>query len=119
MLIDDEPGVLLALKLMLGAMGGDVETFNNGTDAISKLKSGTHYDYILCDLRMPEMDGFGVLTEVRKLSPTIPFILISGHANDADVTHAKKLGMTAFLAKPFNPDEVKKIVRLGGIILTK
>lgn len=110
MLIDDEPGVLLALKLMLGAMGGDVETFSGGANALAKLKSGTLYDYILCDLRMPEIDGFGVLTAVRKLSSTIPFILISGHATDADVTHAKTLGMTAFLAKPFNPDEVKKLI---------
>ncbi|MCB9029848.1 MAG: response regulator [Deltaproteobacteria bacterium] len=110
MIIDDEPGVLTALKLMLGAMGANAEIFERGSDAIEALKAGSDFNLILCDLRMPEMDGFEVLAAIREFLPDIPFYLISGHADDDDIAHANSLGMTGFLAKPFDPEEIRIIL---------
>jgi len=111
-LIDDEPGVLLALKLMLGAMGAEVEAFGSGQAGLARALNGSPYDFIMCDLRMPEIDGFGVLKAVRAAHITTPFILVSGHATEDDVTLAKSLGMTDFLGKPFQPDEIKQLLKL-------
>lgn len=112
-LIDDEAGILLALKLMLGAMGAEVETFNGGKAGIERALNGAPYDYILCDLRMPEIDGFAVLKAIREVNLGVPFILISGHATAEDVAQAKALGMTSFLGKPFQPEEIKKALNLA------
>lgn len=111
-LIDDEPGVLLALKLMLGAMGAEVEAFSSGQAGIERALNGAPYDFIVSDLRMPEIDGLGVLKAVRAAQIATPFILVSGHATEEDVNIAKSLGMTDFLGKPFQPDEIKQVLKL-------
>lgn len=112
-LIDDESGVLLALKLMLGAMGAEVEAFNSPKAGIERALNGSPYEFIISDLRMPEIDGFGVLTAVRAANISTPFILMSGHATTDDIAKAKSLGMTDFLGKPFQPDEIKRALSLA------
>ncbi len=112
-LIDDEPGVLLALKLMLKAMGAEVETFNGGQSGLQRVLQDPPYDFVICDLRMPDFDGFEVLRGLRKAKPSVPFILMSGHATSEDVAQAKQLGMTDFLGKPFSPEEIKRVLNLA------
>ena len=105
-LIDDEKGVLLALKLVLGAMGHLVKDFNHPVEAVEYIKSGEHIDLVICDLRMPGLNGLEVLAEVRAFAPKLPFLLISGHAEEDDIKRAKELGSTGFVGKPFSPDEL-------------
>jgi DNA-binding NtrC family response regulator len=112
-LIDDENGILVALKLMLQAMGAEVETFNGGEAGLERLLNGSPFDYVLCDLRMPDVDGLSVLKGFRGANQNTPFILMSGHATQDDVNVAKSLGMTSFLGKPFQPDEIKRVLNLG------
>src|SRR5262245_32796625 len=114
MLIDDEPGVLTALKLMLGALGASVETFPGGAEALEVLRGDTHFDFILCDLRMPDLDGIEVLQEAKKIRPALPFVLISGHATNADIDRARELGSFGFLGKPFAPEAVCELLGLGS-----
>lgn len=112
MLIDDEPGVIFALKLMLEALNCEVSPFEKGLEAINFLKSESNFSYILCDLRMPELDGFEVLRLVKEIAPEIPFILISGHATSEDVAIAKGLGSAGFLGKPFTVDQLKGALKI-------
>lgn len=107
LLVDDEPSVLLALKLLLEALGYSVNDFQRGMAAIEYLRAGNLCDLILCDLKMPEMNGIEVLQEVQKLLPKVPFLLMSAHARDDDVRRAKSLGAAGFLAKPFTPDQLR------------
>src|SRR4051794_17812811 len=88
-LIDDEPSVLMALKLLLCALGFQVKDFAKSKDAVAYLSGGGAVSLIVSDLRMPELDGIGVLREVKATRPDIPFILISGHASTEDVSQAR------------------------------
>ncbi len=110
LLIDDEPGVIFALRLMLETLGCAVVSFEAAKPALEVLREDREFDYILCDLRMPEIDGFEALTEVKKITPDIPFILISGHATEDDIKEGTTLGISGFLGKPFSADELKKIL---------
>jgi len=110
MLIDDEPGVIFALKLMLEALECEVLPFSQGKLALETLKTDQRFDFILCDLRMPELDGFDVLTAVKSLNSNIPFILISGHATAEDIERGKALGISSFLGKPFSAQDLKEIL---------
>ena len=111
-LIDDEPSVLTALKLLMTAIGFNVREFLKPLEAVAYLKGGGACDIIFCDLRMPELDGIGVLKEVKASRPELGFVLISGHATSEDVEHAKRLGVSAFLGKPFTPQQLKEMVEL-------
>ena len=106
LIIDDEPSVLFALKLLLEALGFTVKDFASAFEAAQHLRHETGYDVILCDLRMPEMDGISLLEHIRKLLPDVPFILISGHAQVEEIERATALGASGFLDKPFTPDQL-------------
>jgi len=110
-LVDDEPSVLFALKLLLQAFGHQVSDFKSSARALEYLRSdkGHSFDVILCDLRMPEHDGFEVLREVKEIAPSLPFLLMSGHATSEEIHHATHLGAAGFLAKPFQPEEIKEM----------
>jgi len=110
--IDDEPSVLFALKLLLEALGFTVKDFASSFEAAQHLRSKHDYDLILCDLRMPEMDGISLLEDLRKYAPHLPFILISGHAQVEEIEKASALGAAGFLDKPFTPDQL-------GMLLSK
>jgi len=113
LLIDDEPGVLHALKLLLGAVGFEVTDFSVPKHAVEYLEGGGHCDLILCDLKMPGMSGLTVLGETQRIVPNTPFVLMSGHAGPVEIEQAKTEGASAFIAKPFTPDELMRT--LDGI----
>ncbi len=107
-LIDDESGVLLALKLCLQSVGHVVTDFNSPVQALEHLKSNRDYDLVVSDIRMPGLSGIDVLQELRKFNPKIPIILMSGHAIGEEVQEALDLGASAFLSKPFTPAEFER-----------
>jgi DNA-binding NtrC family response regulator len=109
-LIDDEAGVLRALSLMLSAFGYKVIAFENPKEAIQALSTSPQPDCIVSDLRMPGVDGFGVLAARNELCPNVPFILISGHATEEELQYARTHGALGTLRKPFAPDELTKLI---------
>lgn len=111
LLVDDEPSVLLALKLLLEALGYAVRDFVSAPDAIEFLKNGGSCDLFICDLKMPKMNGINALRESKKVKPEVPFVLMSAHANNEEVRLAKELGASGFLAKPFSPEQLHQVVR--------
>jgi CheY-like chemotaxis protein len=116
LLIDDEQGVVTALRMLLEAVGYQATAFHKSPEAIAFLQSqiaaGTplEIDLVLSDLRMPEMDGIAVLDAVKRLSPTLPFVLMSGHATVEDQKRAAARGADGFLAKPFSPNALHELV---------
>lgn len=110
LLIDDEPSVLLALKLLLQAIGFTVTDRNDPTLGVELLQQVDSFDLVICDLKMPKLDGLAVLRETMRARPRTPFILMSAHATSTDVEKARALGATGFLAKPFSPEDLRALI---------
>ena len=112
LLVDDEPAVLSALKLLTQALGYETLPFNAPAAALAALGSGQITpNGILSDLRMPGMDGLALLSIVKKNYPDLPFVLMSGHASEREVAEAKLLGIDAFLGKPFGAHELRDVLQ--------
>ena len=109
-LIDDEKSVLLALKLVLQAIGFTVTDYSSPLEALQFLAQGGRCDLCICDLRMPKMNGLKVLLEAKKMRPNLNFLLMSAHAQNDEAQQARDLGARGFLSKPFTPEQLKEIV---------
>lgn len=109
-LIDDEPAVVSALKLLLQALGHSAEPFTDPRVALETLPALKDIDVLLCDLRMPGMTGIEVLRCAHASHPHIPFVLMSAHATDKDVTEARNLGAVGYLSKPFTPEQLTRML---------
>lgn len=112
LLIDDEEGVLRALTLLLTAIGLSPKPFSCPMKALLHLnqEKPDTYQVVLTDLRMPGLDGFEVLSQVKCQMPYLPVIIMSGHANGADHKEAYELGCDGLLSKPFTPDQLLDIL---------
>ena len=110
LLLDDEKSVLFALKLLLEAIGYSVTDFCSPEEAIEFLRGNDTPQLIICDLRMPKLNGIDVLRETKSIRPGLPFVLMSAHAGTDEVNEAKALGAFGFLAKPFTPDQLNELV---------
>lgn len=105
-LIDDEPGVLLALRLVLQTLNFEVHPFSDPADAILRIRDKSlSPTIIVCDLRMPKLSGLAVLRELRMQGSETPFLLISAHATDSERDEAFVRGANGFLTKPFTPQD--------------
>jgi CheY-like chemotaxis protein len=115
LLVDDEPSVVFALRLLLQALGYSVDAFNLPTEAVTAIESDKPYDLCLCDLKMPVLSGLAVLKVCRAGRPNLPFVLMSAHASSEEVEQAYALGATGFLPKPFTPEDLKQLIgKLSG-----
>ncbi len=99
LLVDDEPTIRWGIRAYLEDHSYTVFEAENGRLGIQKYQR-EQIDLILLDLHMPEMDGFEVLSEVRKTNPDLPVIVISGAGDIDDVVKALRLGATDYLMKP-------------------
>lgn len=109
-LIDDEFTVLSALKLLMETVGYRITEYSDPRVAVSEISDNLDHNLIICDLRMPHLDGLEVLSRIKSLHPDFPFILMSGHATDEDVKEAEALGSNGFLSKPFTPRELQTVL---------
>ena len=113
LVIDDERAIRSALKDILSFEGFEVEEAIDGLEGIKKIKDHD-YDCILCDIKMPKMDGIEVLDQALELKPDIPFILISGHGTIDAAVDAVKKGAYDFIAKP--PDLNRLLITIRNAI---
>lgn len=115
-LIDDEGSVLFALKLLLQqVLHFDVRDYGSPLAALDFFRNDEEFgafspDLIICDLKMPRVNGLGVLAEAKRLHPNTPFVLMSAHATDQEVAQARSLGAYGFLAKPFTPAQLTGLI---------
>src|SRR5512146_68965 len=110
LIVDDEPGVLLTSRAILQQEGYDVESAANGSEAVEAIRQ-RHYDLVLTDLKMPGVDGLGVLAEVRKRSPLTVTVMMTGYGSVASALEAVQLGAYEYLLKPIEVEELKQAVR--------
>ncbi|MBN1867743.1 response regulator [Candidatus Sumerlaeota bacterium] len=108
---DDEEDIKEILKMYLEGCGFDVVTAFDGLDAAQKAKE-CHPALILMDIMMPVMDGIEV-TKMLKASGTtreIPVVMLTAAAQSAMVQKAMEAGATAYISKPFEPDQVREVI---------
>lgn len=105
LVIDDETIVRDSIVAYLEDSGFEVIQAENGLDGIACFNSQLP-DVVLCDLRMPSMDGLAVLKQINTTHPNTPFIVISGAGVMADVVQALRLGASDYLIKPIIDMEV-------------
>lgn len=112
LVIDDDEIMRVTCRQILGKGGFYVETFDNGTAGIERLRE-LRPQVLLLDLKMPGLDGFEVMEIVRKLDADIIIVVITGYATIGTAVDAMKRGAYDFLPKPFTPDELRLIVARG------
>lgn len=99
LVIDDEKAIRKALNEILTFEGFTVDEAADGAEGIKKIKEN-NYDCILCDIKMPKMDGIEVLEQTKADKPDVPFIVISGHGNIETAVDAVKKGAFDYISKP-------------------
>lgn len=104
LVVDDVEQNRDLVRRQLERQGYTVDTAGNGREALEKIESG-HFDLMLLDVIMPELDGFAVLEELRKreLLLELPVIMISGLTEVDSAARCIEIGAEDFLTKPFNP----------------
>ena len=110
LIVDDDRPIRSTLKEILEFEKFKVEDAEDGQMAISKVEKND-YDLILCDIKMPKMDGIEVLQKIQELKPHIPVVMISGHGDIETAVGAIKLGAFDFIAKPLDLNRLLVTVR--------
>lgn len=109
LIIDDEKAIRKALHEILSFEGYKVDEAADGAEGLKKIEE-QNYDCILCDIKMPKMDGIEVLEKTQIIKPDIPFIVISGHGNIETAVDAVRKGAYDYIAKP--PDLNRLLITL-------
>ena len=99
LVIDDEKAIRKTLIEILSFEGFTVDEAADGAEGVKKIKEN-NYDCILCDIKMPRMDGIEVLQVAHEERPDTPFIVISGHGNIETAVDAVKKGAYDYISKP-------------------
>ncbi|MBU0991878.1 MAG: response regulator [Proteobacteria bacterium] len=105
LVIDDEKGIRTSFKGYLEDLEFNVLQAENGRIGLSIFEK-EHVDLIMVDLKMPEMDGFQVLSEINRISPDTPVIVVSGAGAISDAVEALRIGAWDYLIKPVEDLEV-------------
>jgi len=110
LIVDDERGLSSSLVEFLAL--DDIEALSAATAAEALgLLGETTFDVVVSDLRMPGMDGIGLLSRIRELGLGLPFIMMSAHGEVKDAVAAMKGGAWDYLVKPFDPEELLLRIR--------
>ena len=106
LVVDDEQSLRDFLAIMLKKEGHDVVTAEDGTHAMNAVQSEI-FDLVISDVKMPGIDGIGVLKSVKEISPETVVIMITAYATAETAVEAMKLGASDYIIKPFKVDELK------------
>jgi DNA-binding response OmpR family regulator len=112
LIIDDEQLLLEDMELILEFEGFDPITAENGRIGVQMAQKHMP-DVILCDIAMPQMDGFQVVRELRKQpqTATIPFIFLSALASKTDIESGLEIGANGYLVKPIDAGDLVNAIR--------
>jgi two-component system, NtrC family, nitrogen regulation response regulator NtrX len=97
LIVDDEKAIRNVLKDILSVEGYKVEEASDGEEGLKKI---TNVDVVLCDIKMPKVDGIEFLEKALEINPELPIIMISGHGNIETAVEAVKKGAFDYISKP-------------------
>lgn len=107
MLVDDDPNLILLVKDYLEFRGYQVTTAENGREALEKLENEIP-ELIICDVMMPEMDGYTLVQHIRENPATewVPVLFLSAKGQSQDRVKGLNTGADVYIVKPFEPEEL-------------
>jgi two-component system, NtrC family, nitrogen regulation response regulator NtrX len=109
LIIDDEKSIRKTLSEILGYEGYKIDEASDGEEGLKKFKEKS-YDLVLCDIKMPKLDGIEFLEKAKQVNPDVPIIIISGHGNIETAVDAVKKGAFDYISKP--PDLNRMLITL-------
>lgn len=110
MIVDDEEGILKALRRELMPEGYKIDLFTKSVDALERARE-VEYDLVISDYRMPEMNGVQFLSEFKKIQPDAGRIILSGYTDfEAIMAAINKAEIYRFISKPWHDYELKSTV---------
>jgi two-component system, OmpR family, response regulator len=109
LLVDDEVGFTASMQKVLSRRGFDVKVASDGLTALPLIAKEL-FDVVVLDIKMPGMDGTQVFTEIKRVSPDIPVILLTGHYALTEEENILKKGAYAYLLKPYPILDLVKVI---------
>ena len=109
LVVDDEQSIRRTLREILEFEKYAVDEAGDGLECLTRLKTNK-YDVVICDIKMPKMDGMDALERIQIISPDTPVVMISGHANIDTAVEAVKKGAYDFISKP--PDLNRMLITI-------
>ena len=112
LLVDDEPNLRKVLGALLGQEGYEVHAEADGQAALDAFRSvpSDNFDAVITDLRMPRLDGIGLLRALTDEDPHLPVIILTAHGTVDSAVEAVKLGAFDYLEKPFDRDQIRHVL---------
>ena len=112
LIIEDEAAIRRVLKKIISEESDSyqVEEAEDGLSGIELIKDN-EYDLVLCDIKMPKMDGVEVLEKAKKIKPEVPFVMISGHGDLDTAVNTMRLGAFDYISKPPDLNRLLNTVR--------
>ena len=108
LIADDEINIRRVLEAILRRDGYDVVTASNGEEALAKM--GREVNTVITDLKMPGLDGMGLLRRLSAEYPDVPVVMITAHGSVENAVEAVKLGAFDYVEKPFDQEQIRQIV---------
>jgi DNA-binding NtrC family response regulator len=112
LIVDDEPNLRKVLGALLAQDGYEVHAEQDGEAALARVKAlpSDSFDAVITDLRMPRLDGMGLLRALIREQPSLPVVLLTAHGSVDTAVEAVKAGAFDFLEKPFDRDQIHQVV---------
>ncbi len=107
LVVDDEPGLVYALKSLVRTLGHEPVVARSGAEALERLDGA---DAVVTDFSMPEMDGLQLLEAIRRRDETLPVVLVTAHGSERIAVRAMKQGAYEYVTKPFEMDEMSVVL---------
>ena len=112
LIVDDEARIRALIAKYAAFEGFETEEAENGMKAVEMCRTN-HYDLVIMDVMMPELDGFSAVREIRK-HDSVPVIMLSARGEEYDRIHGFELGIDDYVVKPFSPKEL--MMRVAAVL---
>jgi DNA-binding NtrC family response regulator len=116
LVIDDEDIVRISVSRALAPEGYEIKTVKDGSEGMKQLEQ-EEFDLVLTDLKMPNMDGIEVLSNIKNRWPKTDVVIVTGYQTVETAVKAIKLGAADYIEKPFTPDSL--IATVSGVFRTR
>jgi len=111
LLVDDEVAIVGVFTRALERLGFQVTPFTRPSEALAAIRaSGTAFDIVVTDHRMPEVTGIQLAREIRRLALRIPIVMMSGHLSDELLAEGAKVEITRFISKPCSVESLGEVL---------
>ncbi len=109
LIVDDEARICEAVRNALARVGYSVDASTDAVAALDMVR-GSSYDMVICDIKMPGLDGLTMLERIKEHDPSILVLMITGYASIESAVEAMKKGAQEYIAKPFQPAQIRLLV---------